>query len=253
MITITTFDQLIELMKDYNMLEGEEAATIQGFDQQLLQDELSEIKDYRLLIDWMLGQGYEHIAMKVAYSMLREEAEMMEHFYYYPAQDYLMQLWCEESQCIIDKPARSNIEPPLYINTILTAIDKVESHLQEGIGMGLYIDQVILHDALFGRFMGYFDRQVQPVMRLVFGYMDMIAGCAIKEQDHLYQPFDEQSEEYRTKYNEHLTDFDEWIKEVCSTRLPEGMNRLDTLSEGYLKATAERVMWGSWREEDEAI
>lgn len=114
----------------------------------LNQDFLYKNKSLR---EWIESTPYQHVAVQMAWIM-RNEALNEVTYFYQPAQDYLAEIYTSETG-LLQQPydlGSRQINPDLFIKTIMSHLKTLDEHVTEGKAMGYCMEEIILHDELLG-------------------------------------------------------------------------------------------------------
>lgn len=206
------------------------------------------------LVTWLSTTQYKRVAMFVSYIMKKEATEMLERLRYRPAQDYLAELWSEKSKKALFRPHHETMPAEEYIETILNALTQVKEHIEDGHRIGLrYLDEIILHDELYGGMMDCFIPETMAIAHEIFVFISENAIVEKSEYNFEALSWFEQPESLRQEFDRVHELCAEKFREIGKKYYPDGRLNEGSLAFSYLMAHAEDAMWGNWREEDDAL
>lgn len=107
--------------------------------------------DNEPLVVWMKSTPYTYIAAHVALTMRKQAKELMVSCGYKMAEDYLTSLKAKNTKELIC--------------IIIDALQAIDSHLAEGTEKGLSMEQIFMHDEIYGSFAREFDDSIVSAIK----------------------------------------------------------------------------------------
>lgn len=107
--------------------------------------------DNEPLVKWIKSTPYIYIATHIALTMKKQAKMLMVSSGYKMAEDYLASLKAKSAKELIA--------------TIIDALQAIDSHLAEGTEKGLTLDQVFMHDEIYGSFAREFDESIVSAIK----------------------------------------------------------------------------------------
>lgn len=115
--------------------------------------------DNQPLREWLTTTNLEHIAAYTGYLVRRSEVNKVSG-YYDAAQDFYADHWHE-----FDEFTRGEISGREFISSLYEQVDEVNAHIAEGKALGLTMDEIVLHDAMWGLLPRAFDPELTAIAR----------------------------------------------------------------------------------------
>ena len=113
----------------------------------------------KALREWLTTTPYENIAGYMAYLVRRIETDKISN-YYDAAQDFYADSWHKYTDF-----EHGEISGREFVNIIYSQIDEVKSHVSKGKSMGLSMDEIVLHDAMWGLLPRNYDPDLVTIAR----------------------------------------------------------------------------------------
>lgn len=205
----------------------------------------------KALVEWLTTTKYEWMAMHTAYILLKKAIGVYASGHYQPAQDTLAELYSPEYNELVREPGYTDLPPRVYIKTIVDKLQRIDRHWKRGRKLNMRPDLIILHDEIYGRVPGRFNKDVLAAAQELYDYMDkeLYGRLRLKDfnEDGLWS---ELPESVKRTWNEVLERFADKVREVRTKYLSEGWVPDSSLEFIYLLAHAENCGYGVWREED---
>lgn len=111
------------------------------------------------LREWLTTTPYENIAAYATYLVRRTEIGKVTN-YYDTAQDFYADHWRE-----FDDFSNGEKSGREYVNAFFAQVDELNAHIDEGKSLGLTMDEIILHDAMWGLLPRGFDETLVAIAR----------------------------------------------------------------------------------------
>lgn len=103
----------------------------------------------------------ENYAVMMADTLRKMMTEAVTEMFYQPAQDYLAELWDDKRKMLVDRHlVGKDVTPEEYIEQVMTGINTIKQHIDEGRSRGLTDEQIFLHDEIYGMLMDRFDDDI---------------------------------------------------------------------------------------------
>lgn len=107
--------------------------------------------DNEPLVQWMKTTPYIYIATHIALTMKKQAKMLMISSGYKMAEDYLASLKAKTAKELT--------------NVIINALQAIDTHLAEGTANGMTMDQVFMHDEIYGSFAHEFDDSIVSAIK----------------------------------------------------------------------------------------
>lgn len=221
---------------------------IKSFDLALLGLEGEFSVHNEMLVDFLLNSKYETISVYLAHILRKLGIRKVARTFYQPAQDFLAELPGKNSHESI-VVAKKNVMPRReYCETIIDALLAIDRHIAEGREMGLHIEEIYLHDEIFGCFQPRFDADVLAVAGQFFHVLCYNDSFRITDYDADLD-MEEQSATCIESVEYSMCYFYSELANIREEFLPAGWLNDNSLSVAYLTAHAERILTGGMLEE----
>lgn len=115
--------------------------------------------DNKPLREWLTSTPYDNIAAYTTYLVRRTEIDKISN-YYDAAQDYYADHWRE-----FDEYAHGEKSGREFVNSVFAQVDEVNAHIAKGKALGLTMDEILLHDAMWGLLPREFDEELVGIVR----------------------------------------------------------------------------------------
>ena len=113
--------------------------------------------DNQELRTWLETTRLENVAAWVAYIVRRVELDKISN-YYDAAQDFYADSWYDWNDYESGKmPARD------FVNTVIGKVDEVNVHVADGKSKGMTMDEIVLHDAMWGILPKHIDEELAAI------------------------------------------------------------------------------------------
>ncbi len=115
--------------------------------------------DNKELRNWLENTSLENVAAWVAYIVRRVELNKISN-YYDAAQDYYADSWYEW-----DDYESGELSAHDFIKTVISKVDEVNAHIADGKKHGMTLDEIVLHDAMWGLLPKDIDEELAAIAR----------------------------------------------------------------------------------------
>ena len=115
--------------------------------------------DNKELRNWLETTRFENVAAWVAYIVRRVELNKISN-YYDAAQDFYADSWYEW-----DDYEHGELSPRDFVKKVIAKVDELNAHVAEGKKQGMTMDEIVLHDAMWGLLPKDIDEELASIAR----------------------------------------------------------------------------------------
>ncbi len=182
--------------------------------------------DNKALCQWMTTTPLENIAAHTACIVRQQEFNKVSD-YYDAAQDFYADNWHEW-----DDYKAGTMSGRQFVEALISHVEEINSHVAEGKKMGLTMEQIILHDSMWGLLPSRFDTELAEVAKVVLAKAEAeIADM----RPYIW------SEEGKRAFAPRMLDFAD--KQLQEIGIDIGLHKHYTTEQGYLLDYFSRMYW----------
>ena len=115
--------------------------------------------DNQELRTWLETTSLENVAAWVAYIVRRVELDKISN-YYDAAQDFYADSWY-----VWNNYESGKISARYFVNVVINNVDEVNAHMAQGKSKGMTMDEIVLHDAMWGILPKNIDEELAEIAR----------------------------------------------------------------------------------------
>ncbi len=182
--------------------------------------------DNEALREWLVSTPLQHIAAHTACIVRQQELNKVSD-YYDAAQDFYADNWHEW-----DDYKAGTLTARGFIEALIEHVEEVNRHVAEGKKLGLTMEQIILHDSMWGLLPSRFDSELMAVAKTV------LAKAEAKIAD--MRPYI-WSQEGKRIFAPRMLDFAD--KQLQGIGIDIGLHKHYTTEQGYLLDYFARMYW----------
>ena len=130
--------------------------------------------DNTALRDWLLSTSLENVAAYTCYLVRHRVVDKITN-YYDPAQDFYADHWHD-----FDDFTHGKMSGHAFVESFFAQVDEVNAHVSDGLQQGLTMDEIVLHDCIWGLMPNHYDPDMVTAAR------DMLSEAARKLPDRPY-------------------------------------------------------------------
>lgn len=190
-------------------------------------------------VDFLMTSPYESICISAANILRKKEVGRLRSIHYQAAQDYLAQLWCDSQKSPIRVPSSNTLPRRDYCETIINGIQTIANHIDEGIKLGLSMEEILLHDEICGILRKSYDETVVSAAKRLCMVMDESKDFQVEDYNDCLE-FDDQSPTFLLSYENAMNHFMSEVTHIRDTEFGKGWLEDNSLEMLYISAHAQR-------------